>query len=39
MKSGQLMVEDAEDALAQAIVIDACYEAAGLPLRPETTLS
>ena len=36
--TGDHLVAVAEDALAQAIVMDACYEAAGLPLRPETNL-
>jgi predicted dehydrogenase len=39
VREGAPIHSDAEDALAQAIVMDACYEAAGLPLRPETTLS
>jgi predicted dehydrogenase len=39
VREGAPIHSDAEDALAQATVMDACYEAAGLPLRPETTLS
>jgi predicted dehydrogenase len=38
VREGAPIHSDAEDALAQAIVMDACYSAAGLPLRPETTL-
>ena len=38
VRQGSPSHSDAEDALAQAIVMDACYAAAGLPLRPETIL-
>lgn len=38
VRQGAPSHSDAEDALAQAIVMDACYTAAGLPLRPETRL-
>jgi len=39
VREGVPIHTDVEDALAQAILIDDCYTAAGMPLRPETTLS
>jgi len=38
VRQGAPSHSDAEDALAQAILMDACYTATGLPLRPETSL-
>ena len=38
VREGASIHSDATDALEQATVMDACYAAAGLPLRPETTL-
>lgn len=38
VREGAPIYSDAEDALDQARLMDACYEAAGLPLRPESTL-
>jgi predicted dehydrogenase len=38
VREGASIYSDATDALEQATVMDACYAAAGLPLRPETTL-
>jgi predicted dehydrogenase len=38
LRSGGPNHSDAADALLQAAVIDACYSAAGLPLRPESRL-
>jgi predicted dehydrogenase len=39
IREGAPIHSDAEDALHQARLMDACYETAGLPLRPESTLS
>ncbi len=38
IRDGDPIHSDASDALAQATLIDACYTAAGLPLRPESTI-
>ena len=38
VREGASIHSDATDALEQATVMDACYTAAGLPLRPVTTL-
>jgi predicted dehydrogenase len=38
VRSGGVNHSDAEDAVAQAELMDACYLAAGLPLRPTSTL-
>ena len=39
LRGGTPMPTGAEDAMATAQLIDRCYIAAGLPLRPRTTLS
>jgi len=38
VRDGEDIPTDAEDALLQATLIDQCYEAAGLPLRPRSTV-
>jgi predicted dehydrogenase len=38
IRSDAVIYTDAEDAVTQAELIDACYQAAGFPLRPVSTI-
>ena len=38
VRNGSAIPTSSDDALVQAELIDACYQAAGLPLRPVTSI-